>query len=300
MRWRWKMMRISNVWESFLHRFSATRRATAYRNKICPGCGALLDRNEKVCPHCGGRGGNARLQSIQRGARTWLPAEGSVTAVLLALNCALYLWGGVRYGMGHLFSPTGKTLFVQGALIPPLAFKGAWWGMFTYGFVHGGILHIFFNMMVLYQVGPSLEKAIGSARFYCVYTLALLGGALADVWLRHTPVPVVGASGALFGLIGFGIAYGHSQGGQNGHQLRSFFTRWAMYALIFGLLMPGIDNIVHGGGLVVGLLLGFPIEKELRYNRGVPVLWNLLSLILALATLVAFITLYVYSLKTAV
>ncbi len=130
---------------------------------------------------------------------------------------------------------------------------GQWWRCITYAYTHGGIIHIGFNMLVLYQVGPLIESELGAARYLVLYTLtALTATGLGYLW--HPMVPVVGASGSLFGLIGFAVAWYHRMG-PSGHHIRNFMFRWAAFAFIFGLVV-GADNAGHLGGGLGGALLG--------------------------------------------
>ena len=131
-----------------------------------------------------------------------------------------------------LFSPDTELLVhVGGQFWPLVEFGGQWWRCLTYAYTHGGLIHLAFNMMVLYQVGPTIEAEIGSLRFVTLYTITALTATVAGL-LWHPMVPVVGASGALFGLIGFAISYYHRVGGPNAHHLRDFMLRWAAFAFV--------------------------------------------------------------------
>jgi rhomboid protease GluP len=126
--------------------------------------------------------------------------------------------------------------------------------------MHGGILHLVFNMVVLYQVGPLIEAEVGRSRFLILYTFTALTATLADL-LWHPNVPVVGASGALFGLIGFAIAWYHRLGGFQALELRNFMLKWAAFAFVFGLLV-GADNAAHLGGALGGAAIGFILPNN--------------------------------------
>lgn len=110
-----------------------------------------------------------------------------------------------------------------------------------------GLIHLGFNMMVLFQVGPMLERELGLSRFFTLYTLtALTATGLGYFW--HPNVTVIGASGSLFGLIGFSITYFHRMG-PSGKPVRDFMLKWAVFAFVFGFIV-GADNAGHlGGGL---------------------------------------------------
>ena len=182
--------------------------------------------------------------------------------LLIALNIISFAIMVIQGGMAGLnvfkiiINPDPYLLIHSGAQFWPLILSdGEWWRTLTYAFVHGGILHLVFNMIVLYQIGPLIEIEVGRSRFLILYTLTALTATLADL-LWHPNIPVVGASGALFGLIGFAIAWYHRLGGFQALELRNFMLKWAAFSFIFGLLV-GADNAAHLGGALGGAALGF-------------------------------------------
>lgn len=183
--------------------------------------------------------------------------------VLIALNllsfAVMLLQGGIsgRNVFAILINPDTNLLIYSGAQFWPF---GDWWRALTYAFMHGGILHLTFNMIVLYQIGPLIETEIGRSRFLILYTLTALTATFADL-LWHPNVPVVGASGALFGLIGFAIAWYHRLGGFQALELRNFMIKWAAFAFVFGLLV-GADNAAHLGGAIGGGVIGFILPNN--------------------------------------
>ena len=98
---------------------------------------------------------------------------------------------------------------------------------------------------------------------------------------------IAGASGALFGLIGFGMSFAHFYGGPAGRQQRNFFLHWAVYGFLFGMLV-GADNICHAGGFAVGAVAGFLVERERARRDALTPLWQGLAALCALATVAAF------------
>ncbi len=211
------------------------------------------------------------------------------TRVILGLNLALFaimVLQGMAAGRGlqGLFSPDGFLLIKSGGQFWPLVFtQGEWWRCLTYAYTHGGVIHLAFNMMVLYQVGPAIEGEIGTLRFVTLYTATALTATLAGL-LWHPAVPVVGASGSLFGLIGFAIAYYHRIGGPAAHELRNFMVRWAAFAFVFGLLV-GADNAGHAGGALGGAALGLILPLGVRGRNSMKPLFNLLGAASVVATL---------------
>lgn len=288
--WQWRIIRWQNAWEQRKAQWHGGRQHVVYQHKVCPHCGALVDRGDTACIRCGTAVGSWRGQAVMRALGLVLPAWCPVTALLLAANILWFTLTLLLFGLRGLVAPDPVTLWKMGALVPPAFWGGDYWRLVTYGYEHGGLLHILFNMLTLSQVGPFLEREFGGRRFFAVYTLALLGGGLADVFIReHAITTIVGASGALFGLIGMGMSYAHFQGGILGQEQRNFFFKWAIYGFLFGY-MVGADNVAHAGGLVVGLALGGLLAREQR-GRGLHLdkLWTVLAYTLAVLTLAAFV-----------
>ena len=287
--WQWRIMRWQRQWEEWKAGMGAGRRPEGARKfKFCESCGAMLEPADTKCVRCGARAPRWMAWRIKRIAGLVLPSWCPVSTLILVANIANFALVAALYGMRALVSPSIEVLVGMGALVPPIALQGAWWQIITYGYLHIGLLHIGFNMFALSQVGPVLEERIGGARFYTLYTLSLVGGAVADLLLRGGVfIVIAGASGALFGLIGFGVAQGHFAGGQGGRLQRDFFLRWAVYGFVFGFLI-GADNIAHMGGFIAGALMGFLIEKERRMRDRLVPIWRLLAWLLCGATLTAF------------
>jgi membrane associated rhomboid family serine protease len=130
--------------------------------------------------------------------------------------------------------------------------NGEWWRIITGGFLHAGILHIGMNMLVLWLIGGQLERAIGPIRFACLYMTSLIAGSL-GVLLIDPTAPTVGASGAVFGLMGAAVVYQRSRGIDI---WRSGLGTLIVLNLGITFLVPGISKGGHLGGLVGGALAG--------------------------------------------
>ena len=211
----------------------------------------------------------------------------SVTRLLIGTNILLFIAmvvQGMAAGLGlrPLLNPDTYLLVHSGAQYWPLViYEGEWWRCLTYAYTHGGIIHIGFNMLVLYQVGPLIESELGAARYLVLYTVtALTATGLGYIW--HPMVPVVGASGSLFGLIGFAVTWYHRMG-PPGHHIRNFMFRWAAFAFVFGLLV-GADNAGHLGGAIGGALIGLAMPIGVRARRALAPLFNVLAIICLAAT----------------
>lgn len=221
----------------------------------------------------------------------------SLTKIIIGLNLlffALMIIQGALSGLGlqPILNPGGYLLVHAGGQYWPLVFEGGqWWRCITYAFTHGGLIHLGFNMMVLYQVGPMIEEELGSVRFAFLYILTALTATLAGL-LWHPAVPVVGASGSLFGLIGFAITYFHRVGGAAAHNYRNFMLKWAAIAFVFGLMI-GADNAGHLGGAVGGAALGLVLPIGIRGRQAFRPLLNALGGLSVLATIVSLLLLVV-------
>jgi len=207
---------------------------------------------------------------FKRGGFRQLGEGISVTRIIIFVNVVLFtimiLWGMLA-GVGSralLNPPTRLLLVFGGQLWQPLVMQyDQWWRCITYAFTHGGLIHLAFNMVVLFQVGPLVEVEIGKSRFIFLYVFtALTATVLGYFW--HPFIPVVGASGSLFGLIGFAAVYYHRLGDSSSMQRRNFMLQWAVFAFIFGLFV-GADNAGHLGGALGGALVGLimPIRGQL-------------------------------------
>jgi len=143
----------------------------------------------------------------------------------------------------------------------PIFGYGLWWTPVTAIYLHGGLLHIFFNTMWIRQLGPLVEELFGPFRLIIIFTVAGIVGFIASALFGSAFT--LGASGSIFGLLAAAIAYGRRVGS-------SLFTRqfmqWAGLIFVMGFIMPGVDNWAHGGGFVGGYiaasLLGRSMNRE--------------------------------------
>jgi rhomboid protease GluP len=147
-----------------------------------------------------------------------------------------------------------------------LTLHGQWWRLVSSMFLHGGLLHIAFNMFALWQVGRLVERMFGSARFVALYMAAGVCGSLASVlWNPH--VNSVGASGAIFGIIGGLLAFiGRSDSGVPAtivKDLRGSLTGFLLFNIGAGFVYPHTDNAAHLGGLLGGYLAGHLLARSL-------------------------------------
>jgi rhomboid protease GluP len=187
-----------------------------------------------------------------------------ITTTLVGMNVAVFA-AMVLTGV-PLLDPTVPQLLKWGANWGPLSLGPEPWRTLASNYIHGGIIHIFFNMWCLWNLGFLAERVFDPWTYVLTYTFCGLGGSVASLWWRPL-APSVGASGAIFGLAGALIAalyLGHLPISKQAIQgtLKSLVA-FAGYNLFFGAVVPTIDNAAHIGGLLTGLALGAVLAKRL-------------------------------------
>jgi rhomboid protease GluP len=235
---------------------------------LCPGCRKLISADEPACPHCGltrpGAPWRAALGVFGLASRQLVPGLIAVNITLYLLSLLLTPAGiGLAPSPFSFLSPDGRALYRLGATgVLPIAYEGRWWTLVTASFLHGGLLHLFFNMAALWQLGPFVQQIFGTHRFLVLYVASGTAGFLLS-YLAGIPF-TIGASAGLCGLIGAILYYGKSRGGFLGESVYRQATGWIVGLVLFGLLVPGINNWAHGGGLVAGLLMAFALGYKER------------------------------------
>lgn len=193
-----------------------------------------------------------------------LGSQSIVTAGLVALNVAWYLF--VAGQGGGWVIPNPGVIIHWGSNYGPLTLSGEWWRLLTSTFVHFGLLHLVFNMWVLWSVGRLTERIFGSAHFAFLYVFAGLCGSMASLWW-HPNANSAGASGAIFGVLGGLLAYVLNPA--TGVPPTIVATRrrsivvFIAYSLIGGFTQRGIDNAAHLGGLLGGFAIGWLLARPL-------------------------------------
>ncbi|MGK9127173.1 rhomboid family intramembrane serine protease [Olivibacter sp. SA151] len=184
-----------------------------------------------------------------------------VTHMLLVANLAVFI---LMVGQGaDIISPLTAELFSWGGNRRDAVLAGQWWRLISSLFVHGGIAHIVMNLGSLWVGGVFLEPVFGKAKFLTLYLLCgIAGGLLSLYW--HPYSTIVGASGAIFGLVGTGISLSLFTKAFPKELRKTALVLLLVYATI-GLLMglvSDVDNAAHIGGLVAGLILGYVLYKK--------------------------------------
>ncbi|MGA9111426.1 MAG: rhomboid family intramembrane serine protease [Smithella sp.] len=225
---------------------------------LCPNCRKLISRDEPVCPYCGLiRPGLHNTAGIIR--KIFLGSDPVRT--IIYVNIAFYvlslILGGISTeGSFNFLSPSSQSLFLLGAsgTIPVIG-AHRYWTLISASFLHGGILHIGFNMMALYQLGPFVLREFGFHRFISLYIITGICGFAVSV-LFGVPF-TIGASANICGLIGAIIYFGKSRGDHYGEIIYKEAMGWVVGLIIFGLIFSGINNWAHGGGILSGIGLAF-------------------------------------------
>jgi membrane associated rhomboid family serine protease/Flp pilus assembly protein TadD len=240
----------------------------------CAQCGRKLPAfvfGRKICQWC------VQHEAAQRGeepanaiqplmAVPWAGGSGGnsmvLTQVFFGINVAVFI--AMTLAQGSLADFSSQALVHWGGNAGSLTFGGDWWRLITCLFVHGGIIHIAFNMWCLWDLGRLCESLYGHWTFGAVYLIAGLGASVASLVWQPNGLSV-GASGAIFGLAGALIAsyylgeFSMPRSAITG-TLRSVVV-FVGYSLIFGAMSGHTDNAAHVGGLVTGLALGALIAK---------------------------------------
>jgi len=157
--------------------------------------------------------------------------------------------------------PDSEKLAAYGWMTSLAVSEGEWWRLFTSSFLHGGLLHLGMNSWALIQLGPAVERSLGSARFAALYLIAELASSLAVCLIYDPRMPVVGGSGAIFGILG-GIVALQMRQGQHALSFLDFegprrLLVTILIYLLLGAFIPFVSNTGHVGGLLGGFLGAF-------------------------------------------
>jgi rhomboid protease GluP len=249
---------------------------------VCASCGSLVGVNDETCYSCGRR--NPGLWGFGPMLRAFGNDLGFVALVVYGCS-ALYVislaftvaFGGDIMGSGNplaMLSPDPLVQFMLGASgAQPVFGYGRWWTVLSASWLHGGVLHILFNMLWVRQLGPATAEIYGPGRMIIIYTVAGVVGftlsSLGGFFMGWMPIPflrgarlTVGASASIFGLLGALVYYGRRGGSSI---VRSEALGYAVTLGIMGFILPGVDNYAHGGGFLGGYLAGIwldPLKPE--------------------------------------
>jgi rhomboid protease GluP len=261
---------------------------------LCPSCGKLVGVNDEVCLSCGRKKpGMWGLTSVFHKLGRDLGFVQVVIVGTAFLYLAMLMVDPSHIRMNGLFSigsPSQDSLIRFGASgrFPVWVF-GRWWTLLSAGWLHGGLLHIGFNLYWIRILAPEAAELYGAGRMVVLYTVSSVVGFLASSSISLL-IPffsgaglTVGASAPILGLLGALVHYGRRTGsGTVGRQAWSY----ALFMIVFGFLMPGVDNWAHLGGFAGGYLASMLVDPR-RPERGNDLILALLCLVLTAASIVA-------------
>jgi rhomboid protease GluP len=264
---------------------------------LCPNCRKLISSSESKCPFCGIRrpGSWFKNNAWTRGFRN----PNQMINAIIAINAGMYILSilfnpsaaGFSPNPLTFLSPAGSSLELLGATgLVPIQDYHRYWTLISANYLHGGILHIFFNMVALRQLASIVSREYGFYRMFTIYTL----GGVFGYWISYLfgVFWTIGASASVCGLVGAILFYGKSRGGVYGRALYKQISMWVVFLFIFGFVVPGINNWGHGGGIIAGIGLGFLLgyrekRRESIFHKllaGTCVLVTLLVLVWAVST----------------
>jgi rhomboid protease GluP len=249
---------------------------------VCASCGSLVGVNDERCYSCGRRnpglwGFGPMLRQFGNDLGFVSLVLGGCTGLYGVMLLMTVIMGGNVMGGGNILSilspdPVVSFMFGASGAQPVFRFR-RWWTPLSATWLHGGVLHILFNMMALRQLGPATADIYGAGRMVIVYTVAGVTGflmsSIAGLLLGGLPIPflrgadfTLGASASIFGLVGALVYYGRRGGSSMIHrEAMGYVTS----LFIMGILLPGIDNYAHAGGFLGGYAAGIwldPLKPE--------------------------------------
>jgi membrane associated rhomboid family serine protease len=234
---------------------------------ICPDCMTMAPVGIRCPEHSGKPQGVARVATGTR--RFAYEGTGAlVTKTLIGINAAVFMLNLLQ---GASLSGNAGSVFVDGALIGHAydpetnqwigVAAGEWWRMLTAAFLHGGIFHLGMNMLMLWWIGTPMEQALGRGRFLALYIVSGLAGSAGALLLTEPNQITVGASGAIFGILGAALVFER----QRNYVLGGSALGIILINLILTFAVPNISIGGHIGGLIGGACAGLVLT---RFGRG--------------------------------
>jgi rhomboid protease GluP len=263
---------------------------------LCPSCGRLVGVNEQQCPYCG------RRNPGMFGMTSWLRKLGRDMGFVDAVigGCVLlYILmlvadpkGIQTSGLLTLLSPSAMSMLrfgASGAL--PVYGLHRWWTLLSAGWLHGGLLHIGFNLYWVRYLAPAIAELYGPSRMVIIYSVSsvtgfLLSSSMVFVHLGGLHLGAgltLGASAPILGFVGALVYYGRRSGSR---AIGSQAWSYAITMIVFGFLMRGVDNFAHIGGFAGGYLAARLLDP-LQPERGDHQAAALICLVLTAASVVA-------------
>jgi membrane associated rhomboid family serine protease/ribosomal protein L40E len=275
-RTRWKLRAWQDRMKAQKTSVAEKAHAVTREHKICPRCRALNPGDGKVCIKCGARLLSRPVEMADRFLRHFSLGMTPETFIAAAM-IAGYVITISRGSSSSLLGASPRDLVWLGGLQPGDALAGEWWRLWTCVFLHAGLMHLGFNAYALIYVMPFVREVYGGSKALFVFFVTGIGAGLASLFwsllragsptaLQYYPVSI-GASGAISGLIGLMLVWGHRDGTASGMAIRNNMARWVLYTLVFGFFI-GADNAAHAGGWILGGLLALVMPTSLTMKGG--------------------------------
>jgi membrane associated rhomboid family serine protease len=251
---------------------------------ICPDC--MIDASVGFqCPECV-REGNKNVRQARTPFGGAVSADaGYVSKILIGVNAVAFLAQQASPSFERHLILIGQAFDPASAQVIGVA-QGEYWRLLTAAFLHANVLHILLNMYALYLFGPPLEAALGRARFLAVYLISAVGGTALSYAFAAPNQSSLGASGAVFGLLGAFFFVNRRMGRETSGLLVLLGINFA-----FSFLARGIDWRAHLGGMIAGGLTALVFVYAPRQRRAVVQLAGALVVVLAIIGLVVWRTL---------
>ena len=271
---------------------------------ICASCGVLVGVNDDKCYNCGrwnpglwGYGPALRRLGNDMGFVS-LVVGGTITLYAVSLLLS-------RSGLETGLAPDGRILEALGASgARPIFGMGRWWTVLTAGWLHGNILHIFFNVLWIRQLAPEIANLYGAGRMVIIYTVSgIFGFALTSVvFLYASWIPffggaytTVGASAGIFGLLGALVHHGRRTGSSH---IAQAGLQWAFMLTVMGLLFARVDHTAHLGGFLGGYIASMvldPLKPERVDHLAIGVVCLVLTVVALIASFVTALPMLIRS-----
>ncbi|GAB6167750.1 rhomboid family intramembrane serine protease [Clostridium carnis] len=184
-----------------------------------------------------------------------------LTYSIIIINVLIYIISAIK--ARNLFDIDVRTLIQMGAKVNILIDNGQVWRLITSAFLHGGLIHVFFNMLSLKIIGTQVEEIYGIKKYISIYFISIIGSSLLSYILGPNSVSV-GASGAIFGLLGAMLTFAFKERKNIGKDYMMNIIQVIVINIIIGVTIPNIDNYAHLGGLIYGSIYSLILYKTIK------------------------------------
>ena len=257
---------------------------------MCQACRGLIEASVRTCPLCG----RDSVPALRVGTTEQTSSPHFISRLFFSINIVLYiLMVVVEMNTGKpaaeaVFEGASTPVLIDfGSCVPILVAHGQWWRLVTPNFLHLGLVHLLFNSVCLYLIGPQVEETYGSQKFTVIY---LVTGIFSMFISSLAGFGGGGASGSLSGLIGLLAAYGYRLGGPFGKALMRQMVFWAVINMLpLSMFGAHINWVAHAAGAIAGGALGFVISSDHPTTATAHRWWNIASIGCAVLIMVSFV-----------